>query len=146
MKAICMLLLCNCLTSCGKTSKADSYPLTTCIVSGEKLESMGQPPRSRNERITDGGFLGTMFLTGLLTAGVSLAVYLHALKHESLEMARTPLPLWSLLNYCVPPVPAARHARSGAKITSPISTSSPSSPFPLASRSGAITTPCLPDF
>lgn len=50
---------------------------------------MKQPPRSQNERITDGGFLGTMFLTGLLTAGVSLAVYVYALKHESLEMART---------------------------------------------------------
>jgi magnesium-transporting ATPase (P-type) len=51
--------------------------------------SVKQPPRSRNERVTDDGFLGSMFLTGLLTAGVSLAVYLYALKHESLEMART---------------------------------------------------------
>lgn len=50
---------------------------------------MKHPPRSRNERITDGGFLGTMLLTGLLTAGVSLAVYVYALKHESLETART---------------------------------------------------------
>jgi Ca2+-transporting ATPase len=50
---------------------------------------MKQPPRSREELITDGGFLGTLFLTGLLTAGVSFAVYLYALKHSSLEMART---------------------------------------------------------
>lgn len=50
---------------------------------------MNQPPRARRERITDRGFLGTMFLTGLLTAGVSLAVYLYALKYETLEMART---------------------------------------------------------
>ncbi|MEQ1862170.1 MAG: cation-translocating P-type ATPase [Chthoniobacteraceae bacterium] len=50
---------------------------------------MKQPPRARNERITDGGFLGTMFLTGLLTAGVSFAVYLYGLKTETPEMART---------------------------------------------------------
>lgn len=50
---------------------------------------MKQAPRARNERITDGGFLGTMFLTGILTAGVSLGVYLYGLKSETPEMART---------------------------------------------------------
>lgn len=43
MKAIAILLLGFGLTSCGKTSTGGSYPLTTCIVSGEKLDSMGQP-------------------------------------------------------------------------------------------------------
>ena len=43
MKAIPLLLLCLGLASCGKTSNAGSYPLTTCIVSGEKLDSMGEP-------------------------------------------------------------------------------------------------------
>ncbi len=31
------------LTACGKNSNAGSYPLTTCVVSGEKLDSMGEP-------------------------------------------------------------------------------------------------------
>jgi Ca2+-transporting ATPase len=50
---------------------------------------MKQRPRPRNERITDGGFLPTMVLTGLLTAGVSFGVYFYALKSETPEMART---------------------------------------------------------
>jgi P-type Ca2+ transporter type 2C len=52
-------------------------------------EVMKQPPRKRHEGITSGDFLRTMFLTGILTAGVSLAVYLYALKFETPEMART---------------------------------------------------------
>ena len=50
---------------------------------------MKQPPRPRSERITDAGFLGTMLLTGLLTAGVAFAVYLYALRTETEEIART---------------------------------------------------------
>ena len=50
---------------------------------------MKQPPRPRSERITDGGFLGTMLLTGLLTAGVAFAVYLYGLRTETEEIART---------------------------------------------------------
>jgi Ca2+-transporting ATPase len=50
---------------------------------------MKRHPRGRSERITDGGFLGTMLLTGLLTAGVSFAVYLYGLNTETPELART---------------------------------------------------------
>jgi len=50
---------------------------------------MKRRPRHRTERITDGGFLGTMLLTGFLTAGVSLAVYLYGLKTETETLART---------------------------------------------------------
>ena len=50
---------------------------------------MKRHPRRRSERITDGGFLGTMLLTGMLTAGVSFAVYLYGLKTETPELART---------------------------------------------------------
>jgi Ca2+-transporting ATPase len=50
---------------------------------------MKQNPRSRQERITDHGFLGTMILTGLLTAGVSFGVYLYGLRSETPELART---------------------------------------------------------
>jgi len=67
----------------------DGLPALCLAADPIGADVMKQPPSSRNERITDGGFLGTMFLTGLLTAGVSLAVYIYALQHESLEMART---------------------------------------------------------
>ncbi|MBI4720734.1 MAG: cation-translocating P-type ATPase [Chitinivibrionia bacterium] len=50
---------------------------------------MNRPPRRRSERITDRGFLGPMFLTGFLTAGVSFTVYLYGLKTGTEEMART---------------------------------------------------------
>lgn len=50
---------------------------------------MKRRPRRRSERIADRRFLGTMFLTGFLTAGVSFAVYLYGLKTETEELART---------------------------------------------------------
>ncbi len=50
---------------------------------------MKRRPRRRSERITDGGFLGTMLITGILTAGVSFAVYFYGLKTETPELART---------------------------------------------------------
>ena len=50
---------------------------------------MKRPPRRQSERITDRNFLGPMFLTGFLTAGVSFAVYLYGLKTGTEEMART---------------------------------------------------------
>jgi len=50
---------------------------------------MKRQPRGRSERITDHSFLGTMFLTGFLTAGVAFAVYLHGLRSETPELART---------------------------------------------------------
>ena len=50
---------------------------------------MKQRPRARHERITDGGFLPTMILTGILTAGVSFGVYLYGLRSETPELART---------------------------------------------------------
>jgi hypothetical protein len=43
MKAISILILSLCLASCGKSSNNGSYPLNTCVVSGEKLDSMGEP-------------------------------------------------------------------------------------------------------
>ncbi len=50
---------------------------------------MKRHPRRRDARITDGGFLATMLLTGILTAGVSFAVYLYGLQTETVELART---------------------------------------------------------
>jgi Ca2+-transporting ATPase len=50
---------------------------------------MKRQPRRRSERITDPRFIRTMCLTGILTAGVTFAVYLYALKEGSPETART---------------------------------------------------------
>ena len=50
---------------------------------------MNRPPRLRSEKITDQGFIRTMLLTGLLTAGVAFVVYLYTLKTGTLETART---------------------------------------------------------
>ena len=50
---------------------------------------MKRPPRNRSESITDRAFLGTMFLTGFLTAGVSFVVFLYMLKTGTAETART---------------------------------------------------------
>jgi Ca2+-transporting ATPase len=52
-------------------------------------EVMRRRPRPRNERITDGGFLPVLLLTGALTAGVSFLVYLYGLRSETPELART---------------------------------------------------------
>ena len=67
----------------------DGLPALCLATDPIDSDVMKQPPRRRNERITDGGFLGTMFLTGALTAGVSFAVYLYGLKTETPGMART---------------------------------------------------------
>lgn len=50
---------------------------------------MKRQPRPPSERLTNRSFLGTMFLTGFLTAGVAFAVYLYSLRTETVEMART---------------------------------------------------------
>ena len=50
---------------------------------------MKNRPRPRGQSITGSGFFGTMMLTGLLTAGVALAVYLYGLHTETEETART---------------------------------------------------------
>jgi Ca2+-transporting ATPase len=50
---------------------------------------MQRRPRAKHERIADGGFLGRMLLTALLTAGVSFAAYAYGLKTAPQELART---------------------------------------------------------
>jgi P-type Ca2+ transporter type 2C len=50
---------------------------------------MKRHPRRRSERITDRGFLRTMSLTGVLTAGVAFSVYVYVLKTGTTEAART---------------------------------------------------------
>jgi Ca2+-transporting ATPase len=50
---------------------------------------MKRHPRHRLESITNRRFLRTMAFTGLLTAGVALAVYAHVLRTQPVEVART---------------------------------------------------------
>jgi Ca2+-transporting ATPase len=67
----------------------DGLPALCLATDPIDSDVMKRRPRKRSERITDRGFLGLMFLTGSLTAGVAFAVYWYALKTESVEMART---------------------------------------------------------
>lgn len=50
---------------------------------------MKRQPRSPSERLMNPGFLRTMALTGLLTAGVAFAVYFYSLRTQTVEVART---------------------------------------------------------
>lgn len=67
----------------------DGLPALCLATDPIDSDVMTRRPRSRAERITGGGFLSTMLLTGFLTAGVSFGVYLYGLKTETLELART---------------------------------------------------------
>ncbi len=67
----------------------DGLPALALATDPIDPEVMRRPPRSRGATFTDRGFFVTMILTGILTAGVSLAVYLYSLRYETLEMART---------------------------------------------------------
>jgi Ca2+-transporting ATPase len=67
----------------------DGLPALCLATDPIDQDVMKRRPRRRDARITDGGFLGTMLLTGMLTAGVSFAVYLYGLKTETVELART---------------------------------------------------------
>jgi len=67
----------------------DGLPALSLATDPIDPDVMKRQPRRRSERITDRGFLRTMFLTGFLTAGVSFAVYLYALKNGNAETART---------------------------------------------------------
>ena len=67
----------------------DGLPALCLATDPIDLEVMTRPPRGRAERITDGRFLRTMVLTGILTAAVALAVYVYMLPRSSTAIART---------------------------------------------------------
>jgi Ca2+-transporting ATPase len=66
----------------------DGLPALCLATDPIEHDVMRQPPRSREERMTDGPFLGRMLATGLLTAGVATLVYLLALRTSTEAMAR----------------------------------------------------------
>jgi P-type Ca2+ transporter type 2C len=66
----------------------DGFPALCLATDPVDPDVMKQKPRPRSESITDHRFLRTMFFTGFLTAAVAFAVYVHALRTESVEVAR----------------------------------------------------------
>jgi Ca2+-transporting ATPase len=67
----------------------DGLPALCLATDPVDPDVMQRKPRLRNERITDGGFIGRMFFTGFLTAGVTFAVYYYALQTQGDVVART---------------------------------------------------------
>ncbi len=67
----------------------DGVPALCLATDAIDEDVMNRPPRPLTERIMDSAFLRPMLLTGCLTAGVALAVYLYILRAENAETART---------------------------------------------------------
>lgn len=67
----------------------DGLPALCLATDPVDPDIMKHPPRRTDANIMDRRFLTTMAVTGLLTAGVSFAVYLFGLTYRSLEVART---------------------------------------------------------
>ncbi len=67
----------------------DGLPALCLATDPIDSDVMKRIPRRRGEPIADRDFLETMFLTGILTAGVAFGVYVHVLKTGTPETART---------------------------------------------------------
>jgi Ca2+-transporting ATPase len=67
----------------------DGLPALCLATDAIDPDVMKQRPRPRDEHIAANNFLGTMLLTGMLTAGVAFAVYFYSLQTGSEELART---------------------------------------------------------
>lgn len=66
----------------------DGVPALCLATDPTDPDLMKRRPRERSERLTDRAFLRTMFLTGILTAGVAFGVFLYVLKTGTQETAR----------------------------------------------------------
>jgi Ca2+-transporting ATPase len=67
----------------------DGLPALALATDPIDRDVMHRPPHQRDVTFTDRSFFRTMLVTGFLTATVSLATYLYALRHENLDIART---------------------------------------------------------
>lgn len=67
----------------------DGLPALCLATDSIDHDVMTRGPRARSARITDRNFLRTMFLTGVLTAGVAFAVYLFMLRGADATIARS---------------------------------------------------------
>jgi len=68
---------------------SDGLPALSLASDPIDRDVMRQPPRPRAAAIADRSFLVHMAITGILTAGVSLAVFMYTLRHADLSTART---------------------------------------------------------
>lgn len=66
----------------------DGLPALALATDAVDPDVMKRQPRARSEQITDQSFLGTMLLTGFLTAAVAFGVFIYDLRTESLAAAR----------------------------------------------------------
>ena len=67
----------------------DGLPALALATDPIDRDVMQRPPHRRDTSFTDRTFFRTMLFTGILTATVSLAAYLYALRYENLGIART---------------------------------------------------------
>ncbi|MCX6937243.1 MAG: cation-translocating P-type ATPase [Verrucomicrobia bacterium] len=67
----------------------DGLPALCLAADPIDTDVMKRPPRQRTEKITNPRFIRTMVVTGILTAGVTFAVYSHVLKTGTTAEART---------------------------------------------------------
>ena len=67
----------------------DGLPALCLATDPIDRDVMRRRPRRRSEKITDGGFIWRMLLTGMLTAGVAFGVYYYELQQGNAEAART---------------------------------------------------------
>ncbi|MBL9168433.1 MAG: cation-translocating P-type ATPase [Verrucomicrobiales bacterium] len=67
----------------------DGLPALCLATDPIEADLMKRQPRRRNERIANPKFVRTMLLTGLLTAGVTFAVFLYGLRTGTTETARS---------------------------------------------------------
>lgn len=66
----------------------DGLPALCLATDPIDADVMQHPPRARAERMADRSFLGSMLVTGCLTAGVAFTVYVVELQQHDQEMAR----------------------------------------------------------
>jgi Ca2+-transporting ATPase len=67
----------------------DGIPALALATDPIDPDIMKQPPRRRTEQITDRSFFALMTFTGILTAAVTLSVYIYELRHATEEVAMT---------------------------------------------------------
>ena len=67
----------------------DGFPALALATDPIDPDIMKQPPRRRTEQITDRSFFALMIFTGILTAAVTLSVYIYELRHATEEVAIT---------------------------------------------------------
>ena len=66
----------------------DGLPALCLATDNNHSDTMKRGPRKADEKLTNASFVWTMFVTGILTAGVTLVVFLYTLRISDIEHAR----------------------------------------------------------